>query len=49
MKLIYCVKCRQKTLSKDEHILQSSKGTKRISARCCICNSKKSQFIKNEY
>lgn len=45
MEIIYCLKCKQKTNSKDIKIIQD-KNRKRIKAKCCICNSNKSQFIK---
>lgn len=45
MELIYCLKCRQKTNSKDVEIIKN-KNKNRIKAKCCICNSKKSQFSK---
>lgn len=47
MALIYCVKCKDKTDTRDSKYHFNINGTKRISGICVICNKKKSQFIKS--
>lgn len=47
MELTYCLKCKKKTTSKDINIIKSKNGVNRKASICCICNSKKSQFIKS--
>lgn len=46
MDLIYCVKCKEKTNSKNIEMVKNKNNTLRSSSICCICNSKKSQFVK---
>lgn len=48
MELSYCLKCKKKTSSKNIEILKNINNTLRKKSICCVCNSKKSQFLKNE-
>ena len=47
MELIYCVKCKHKGSSGDKNIIKTKNGMKRLFAKCCICNSKKSHSVRN--
>lgn len=44
---VYCVKCKKKTDNIDIKTIQTENNKYRLSAKCKICNSNKSQFIKN--
>lgn len=45
---IYCHKCKEKTDNIDAQKVQCNNGLWRIAAKCKICETKKSQFIKCE-
>ena len=47
MALTYCLKCRQKTDTNEVEYYTNSNGVKRISGKCAICNTRKSQFLKS--
>lgn len=47
MVLTYCVKCKEKTETIDGKYSKNNNGVTRISGKCVICNTKKSQFIKS--
>lgn len=47
--LIHCHKCKKKTKNLNPQILQTNNGLYRISAKCKICKTNKSKFIKNPY
>ena len=42
---IYCVKCKQKTMTNNLETVKTINNRMRIRGTCAICNSKKSQFI----
>lgn len=44
--LVYCHKCKKKTRNIDASIQQTQNGLLRIAARCKICKTQKSKFIK---
>ena len=44
----YCLKCRKDTENINSRVSNTSIGRKAILAKCAICRSKKSRFIKNE-
>ena len=44
MILIYCVKCRLKTNTVNQELVQTTNNRRRIKGLCTICNSKKFQF-----
>ena len=44
----YCLKCRKYTENINPKVSASSIGKIMILAKCAICNSKKSRFIKNQ-
>ena len=44
----YCLKCRKDTENRDSKVLGSSNGRVMILAKCAICGSEKSRFIKNQ-
>lgn len=44
--LIHCRKCKQETKNIDSKIVQSSNGLFRIVAKCSICKSNESKFMK---
>jgi len=45
MILIYCVKCRSKTDTISQELVQTTNNRRRIKGLCSVCNSKKSQFM----
>ncbi len=47
MTKIYCTKCREKTDSVGEKIVETKNRRKRISANCKICKAGKSMFLGN--
>ena len=48
--LLYCLKCRKNTESKDPKVGRSKNGRIMLLSKCVIkvCNSKKSKFIKEQ-
>lgn len=46
--MIHCHKCKRKTPDIESKIVVTKNGLRRISARCKICGTQKSQFIKSE-
>ena len=44
----YCLKCRKYTENIDPHVSRTINGRTMILSKCSICNSKKSNFIKNQ-
>lgn len=44
--LIHCHKCKKKTKNIDSKIVQTNNGLHRIAAKCSICKTIKSKFIK---
>lgn len=44
--LIHCHKCKKKTKNIDSKIVQTNNGLYRIAAKCSICKTNKSKFIK---
>ena len=42
--LTYCLKCKRNTKNKDA--IKTKNGRLRLSAKCAVCGSKKSRFIK---
>lgn len=45
---LYCVKCRQKTESKNVREGTTKNNKKILKSTCLVCESKKSTFVKNE-
>jgi len=45
--MIYCLKCKKKTDTKDEHKTVSKNGRSMIKGTCAVCGSKKSEFVKS--
>ena len=46
--LLYCLKCRKDTESKNSKILRTENGRIILLSKCTMCNSKKSKFIKEQ-
>ena len=44
----YCLKCRKDTENINPSVSNTSNSRKMILAKCGICGSKKSRFIKNQ-
>ena len=44
----YCLKCRKDTENINPSVSNTSNSRKMILAKCAICGSKKSRFIKNQ-
>ena len=44
----YCLKCKKNTENIDPKVSITSNGRVMILAKCAICGSKKSRFIKNQ-
>src|SRR5882757_11014652 len=42
---IYCMKCKQKTMTSNLENVKSTNNRVRVKGTCAICHSKKSQFI----
>ncbi len=47
MTKIYCTKCRKKTDSTNEQVVDTKNNRKRIAAKCKICKGGKSMFLGN--
>ena len=46
--LSYFLKCRKNTESKNSKVVERKKGKIMLLWKCVVCNSKKSQFIKDQ-
>ena len=44
--LLYCLKCRKNTESKNQKVARSKNGRIMLLSKCAVCDSKKSKFIK---
>ena len=44
--LLYCLKCKKNTESKNPKVVKTKNGKKMLSLNCVVCGSKKSSFIK---
>ena len=44
--LLYCLKCRKKTESKNSKVVRKNNGRMVLSLKCTVCNSKNLNFIK---
>lgn len=45
---IYCLRCKDKTATKNIKEAVSKKGQPMLKGNCIICNSKKSKYIKKK-
>lgn len=43
--IIYCSKCKRKTLTIDHHYAETSKGHPMIKGHCNVCSTYKSSFL----
>ena len=48
MSVIYCVKCKKKTATINEQMVQTKNDRNALTGNCSICNSKKYMFIKKQ-
>ena len=46
--LLYCLKCRKNTKSKNLKVVKAKNGRKMLLSKCAECDSKKSRFIKEQ-
>ena len=46
--LLYCLKCRKNTESKNRKVTNTKNGRIMLSSKCAVCASKKSKFIKQQ-
>ena len=46
--MLYCLKCRKNTESKNPKVARSKNGRIMLLSKCAVCDSKKSKFIKQE-
>ena len=46
--LWYCLNCRKNTESINPKVLKTTNGKTMILSKCAICDSKKSEFIKEQ-
>ena len=46
--LLYCLKCRKNTESKNPKVARSKNGRIMLLSKCAVCDSKKSKFIKEQ-
>ena len=46
--LMYCLKCRKNTKSKNRKFARTKNGRIMLSSKCEVCNSKKLKFIKEQ-
>ena len=44
--LLYCLKCRKNTESKNPKVAKTKNGRRMLLLKCAVCDSKKSKFIK---
>ena len=45
---LYCLKCREKTKSKNPQVAKANKEKTMLLSKYALCNSKKSRFIKKQ-
>ena len=45
---MYCLKCRKNTESKNSKVVKTKNGRIMLLSKCAVCDSKKSNFIKEE-
>jgi len=48
MTMIYCVKCKKKTETTNEHETTTKNGKRMLAGNCAVCGTKKGQFIKSK-
>ena len=48
MLLYYCLKCRKNTESKNPKVAKTKNGRIMLLAKCAVCDSKNSKFIKDQ-
>ena len=46
--LLYCLKCRKNTESKNPKVVKTKNGRIMLLSTCAVCDSKKSKFIKEQ-
>ena len=46
--LLYCLKCRENTESKNPNVKSAKSGRIMLLLKCAVCDSKKSKFIKEQ-
>ena len=46
--LSYCLKCRKNTESRNPKVVRTKNGRIMLVSRCSVCNSKKSEFLKEK-
>ena len=46
--LLYCLKCRKNTESKNPKVARTKNGRIMLSSKCAVCDSKKSKFVKQQ-
>ena len=46
--LSYCLKCRKNTESRNPKVVRTKNGRVMLVSRCSVCNSKKSEFLKEK-
>ena len=46
--LLYCLKCRKITESKNPEVVKTKNGRIILLSKCGVCDSKKSKFIKEQ-
>ena len=46
--LLYCLKCRGNTKSKNPKVVRIKHGRRMLLWKCAVCNSKKSKFLKEQ-
>ena len=44
----YCLKCRKNTENRNPRVSKTSDGRTMVLSKCAICDSKNSNFIKNQ-
>ena len=46
--LLYCLKCRKNTQSKNQKVVRDKNGRMMFLSKCAVCDSKKSKFFKKQ-
>ena len=46
--LSYCLKCRKNTENRNPKVVRTKNGRIMLVSRCSVCNSKKSEFLKEK-
>ena len=46
--MLYCLKCRKNTESKNPKVAKTKNGRIMLLSKCTVCDSKKSKFIKEQ-